>query len=84
VSAGIGEKCLAEHAEPFRDLRMHVAACAAHGIRDKAAYENWLDRVRTYVDRSYMPLREALLRYPITEEEIARQKAWQASWRRRT
>lgn len=77
ASAGIGEKCLAEHAEPFRWLRIHVAACTARGVVDTVAYQNWLDGVRTYVDGTYVKLRDAILRYPVTEQEVARQKAWQ-------
>jgi hypothetical protein len=79
ASAGMGDECLAKGAEPFRWLRRHVAALAAGGVRDRVAYEAWLDKVKTHVDGSYMTLREALARHPITQEEIARQAAWQAA-----
>ena len=74
ASAGMGERCLAERAEPFSWLRRHVALVAAKGVRDRAAYENWLDKLKTYVDGEYVTLREALVRYPITPGEIAREK----------
>jgi hypothetical protein len=85
ASAGIGEKCLAERAEPFRCLRTHACYMAVNGVRDQAAYDNWLDKVKTYVDGGYVTMREALASYPITQEEIRRQKFWQeANWRRAT
>jgi len=50
-------------------------------VRDSLAYEDWLDKVKTYVQGNYVTLREALARHPITPEEIARQKSWQtAHW----
>src|SRR5438270_14061852 len=80
ASAGIGEKCLAKRAEPFRCLRTHACYVAVNGVKDQAAYENWLDKVKTYVDGGYVSMREALARYPITQEEMGRQKSWQANW----
>jgi len=76
-SARRGEKGIAERAEPFRILRKHAIAAAVDGIRDVADYENWLDTVRTFVEGKYLTLREALSRYPVTSEELAKQKAWQ-------
>ena len=82
VSAGIGG--IAERAEPFNGLRLEVAACAGGGVRDQARYDNWLDKVRTYVDGEYMTLREALARHPITSEKVARQKSWQETHSRKS
>lgn len=76
-SAGRGMKCIGERAEPFRILRKHAIATAFNGIRDVADYENWLDTVRTFVEGEYLTLREALSRYPVTSEELAKQKALQ-------
>ena len=81
VSAGRGARCLAEYAEPFSALRQHVAFGAVNGIRDVVDYENWLDTVWTFVDDQYVVLREALARYPITPEEVERQRSWQRSWK---
>jgi len=75
VSAGMGVRCLAEHAEPFRYLRLHVCYGMVNGVRDQVAYDRWLDQVNTYVDGGYMSLREAVARYPITEKEVERQKS---------
>ena len=77
ASAGMGKECLENGAEPFHWLRRHAAAGAAAGVRNRVEYETWLDKVKTYVDGTYMTLREALVRHPITQEEIARQKSWQ-------
>jgi hypothetical protein len=85
VSAAVGAKCMAERAEPFHLLRMHVAGCSASGVRNQADYDDWLDKVRTYVEGEYVTLRGALARHPITSEEIARQKSWQENhWRNRS
>jgi hypothetical protein len=80
ISVEIGKTCQAERAEPFRWLRHRACAAAVHGVRDQASYDNWLDESKTYVDGRYVSLREALARYPITQEE----KRQEANWRKAT
>ncbi len=74
ISVEIGKKCQAKRAEPFRWLRHRACSAAVNGVRNQASYDNWLDKSKTYVDGRYVSLREALARYPITQEEM-RQEA---------
>jgi hypothetical protein len=64
-SAAYGRNCLQQGADPYEIVRANIACC--NGPEHVA---NWvLDRT-IFLDGEYMAMREALTRYPMTQEEI--------------